>query len=154
MKSVLLPLSLLCLILASCAPSTPLSRIEKHPTTFNRLPQKHQELVSQGKISEGMSTAAVRIAIGNPSSVLYGENESIPFERWDYTKISPTSHSGISYHHGFGRRYYRDGSGHLRRRYPYSGFGFHQSVRYQRKHFASVWFENGRVKRWEKRRSY
>ncbi|MEM9081609.1 MAG: hypothetical protein AAGC74_13055 [Verrucomicrobiota bacterium] len=130
------------LFLASCAPSTPSARIEKNPVLYNQLSLREQELVSQGRIEEGMSTAAVYLALGEPDQKSQGSARGVRTERWDYTALYPIYRNHFYGHYGYG------GYGRCRRRY--GGIGFGPSIDYVPIRSASVWFENDRVRSWER----
>lgn len=80
---ILLPIAAL-LVLAMAGCSTIQSRINENPTAFQRLTPKQQQLVSTGRVSEGMSKNAVYIAWGNPDRITYGSKHGIPDEKWLY----------------------------------------------------------------------
>lgn len=147
MKTILLPL-FGALLFASCAPSTPQSRIEKAPEKFERLSPREKGLVQRGELSRGMSKDAVWIAWGSPASSYEGSKNGKPSERWDYTGSRPVYTT--NYFGGYSSGYTRWG-GH---RYPYSGygFGFGPEVSYIPYTRASVWFVNERVDSWERQR--
>ena len=69
MKKFLATLSCV-LLLVSCVPSTPQTRIQQSPQKFEALGEKHRALVQQGQITRGMSPDAVYLAWGAPSSHL------------------------------------------------------------------------------------
>lgn len=145
---MLLPAALGAMILASCAPSTPASRIAARPPMFERLPARHQDLVEQGKIDKGMSTDAVYIAWGNASRVYEGNEGGKPTLRWDYGGSAPVYSNGYFGSYGWGGgRFGPYGY------YPYGEqIGFGTSIQYVPYRKATVLFENGRVASWEKLR--
>jgi hypothetical protein len=142
-----LPSLILCLLvgfMASCAPSTPLKRIQERTQAYAKLSEKHKELVSRGEITKGMSKDAVFIAWGNPASQAEGQRNGKFSERWDYEGRQP-----VVQHHFFGG-YTTGGYGP----YGYSGYnaGFGPEVTYIPYVRASVWFVKGRVDEWVRER--
>ncbi len=136
------------LALASCAPSTPQTRIAKSPETFAALNKKEQTLVQQGRIASGMPPDAVRLAWGSPDRSFEGSRNSKHTERWDYSTLRPVYPVGyLGYGYGYGS-YYGPYGRHL-----YSGLGYAGSeMAYIPERTASVWFVNGRVDSWERLR--
>lgn len=63
------------LSLAACAP-TRQQRIAADPAAFNALPATQQVLVEQGRLALGMSKEAVRLALGEPATVMAGQGRS------------------------------------------------------------------------------
>lgn len=138
------------LLLVSCVPSTPQTRIQQNPGKFSALSEKHRSLVEQGQIARGMSTDAVYLAWGDPSGVFQGSKEGKSSERWDYAGSRPVYTTGFYGSYGYGPYY---GHGH-HGRYGYSGLGFGvgPEVAYVPYRVASVWFVNNRVDAWERAR--
>lgn len=128
------------LFLSSCA-STPTTRIEKNQGIYNQLSLRDQELVSNGKIEEGMSAQAVYLAFGSPDRKLEGESNGLKTMRWDYTSLTPiyTNRFYGGFGYGGGCRYRRRGF-----------FGFSPRVDYIPSRSATVWFEEDRVRSWER----
>ena len=60
---------LVALFAVSCAPKTPSYRISQRPEAYERLSEKHKQLVSKGEIAEGMEKAAVALAWGSPKDL-------------------------------------------------------------------------------------
>ncbi|MDB4568395.1 hypothetical protein N9085_01395 [Akkermansiaceae bacterium] len=156
MKIILLPLlSGFAILLASCASSSPTTRIQNNPVIFQKVPSSQREMVVSGRIKNGMSKDAVFIAWGKPDSVAEGETEGKRFERWTYTSLSPvysTSFYG-GYGGGYGgygchNPYYRN-SGYGSRGY---GYVYSQAVDYVPVPSATVDFSNGRVTKWQRGR--
>lgn len=141
MKS--LSLVIIVIFLNSCVPATPTSRITNNPYIFKQLSPKHQELVGQGRITQGMTKKAVFLAWGSPSRSINGEQNGSLFERWDYYNQSPSYSTSVS---GYGGR----GWGH--RPGGYYGLGVSPSVMYSPQHNATVIFRNDRVSSWESSR--
>lgn len=138
---------LLGLLVASCAPSTPQTRIARSPEKFAALTTSQQDLVQQGKISRGMPPAAVELAWGNPHSRFEGVRDRQATARWDYEGSRPVFTSSQFGTHGFG------GFGtHGRGRYSAIGFGIGPDVTYIPHRIASVWFINDQVDAWERAR--
>ncbi len=69
MKIIPLIVCLLYAALAavSCSPSTPAARIAERPLAFDKLSDKHKELVQRGEIAIGMDMSAVALAWGDPA---------------------------------------------------------------------------------------
>jgi len=76
-------LMLSALFLFGC--STVGTRIEKNQASYDQLSPKDKSLVSQGKISTGMSQMAVYIAWGQPQQKASGIVHNTPTETWVYT---------------------------------------------------------------------
>lgn len=132
------------LVFASCAPSTPQTRITKSPETFAALNKKEQSLVQQGQISNGMPPDAVLLAWGPPDRRFEGSKNSKRTERWDYSTLRPVYPIG---HFGYGYGSYYGPYG----RHIHSNLGFVSSeVAYIPERTASVWFVNDRVDSWER----
>ncbi len=137
------------LVICSCAPSTPQTRIERNPDKFAALGKKEKGLVQQGLITRGMTPDGVMFAWGLPAQRFEGSRDSKMMERWDYTATRPVYSTNFfgSYGYGYGgRRPY----GH--RSYSGLGFGMGPEVAYVPYHVASVWFINHRVDSWERAR--
>jgi hypothetical protein len=145
MKMKFLAAPLLALAFASCAPSTPEARIAAQPALFDKLPDRQQELVKQGRIDKGMGTDAVYLAWGRPAREYEGSEGDVATLRWDYAGSTPV-YSNQVYGYG-GYRYGRYG----RYGYPY-GYGIGQEITYVPYRRASVLFHNGRVASWERSR--
>ena len=151
MKTILIAVAA-GLLLVSCVPSTPQSRIERDPGKFAALSEKQRNLVQQGQITRGMSQDAVYLAWGRPAGIFQGSKDGKSTERWDYAGTRPVYTTGFygSYGYGYGR-YGRYGS---RGCYGYPGVGFAMGpeVAYIPYRIASVWFLNNRVDSWERAR--
>lgn len=135
------------LFIASCAPSTPQTRIQQNPGKFEALDTKQRSLVEQGHISRGMPQDAVHLAWGRPSRVFQGSKDGKLTERWDYAGSRP-----VYYTNFYGS--YGGYCGPYRRHGYYGGYGlgFGPEVAYIPYRIASVWFINGRVDSWERAR--
>jgi hypothetical protein len=133
------------LLMASCVPSTPQTRIQREPGKFEALSGKQRSLVEQGQISNGMPPDAVYLAWGRPSRVFQGSKEGKSSERWDYAGSRPVYYS--NFYGSYGGYY-----GPYRGRGYYGGYGFGPEVAYIPYRMASVWFVNGRVDAWERAR--
>ncbi len=159
MKKLLL-LPLLAVFAVSCSSSrTPAKRIEKNAEAYNKLSARHQELVENGRIEEGMSREAVLLAWGEPGTKTEGQLKGRSFEKWSYTGLAPVYRQsfggGFGYGHGFRRfghgRFGRRGFGH---RGGFGSFGsFGTSVSYVPFRTAWVKFEGGRVESWQRGKS-
>lgn len=148
MKVTNLAGSVLALAFASCALSTPEARIAAQPVLFDKLPDRHQELVRQGRIDKGMNTDAVYLAWGRPAREFEGSEGGAATLRWDYAGTTPVYTNQIYGYGGYGG--YRYGR-HGRYGYPY-GYGIGQEIAYVPYRRASVLFHNGRVASWERSR--
>ncbi len=131
-------------IVSSCAPSTPLTRIQERPQDYAQLSEKHKDLVSRGEIAKGMSKEAVTLAWGSPGAHIDGLRNGKHSERWDYM-----GRHAVTRNHFFGG-YTSGGYGP----YGYSGYraGFGPEISYIPYRKASVWFVGGRVDEWERQR--
>ena len=135
--------ALLAAFLPSCAPSTPQSRIQQLPQQFERLSEKHKNLVSNGEIEEGMTPAAVSIAWGSPDSRTESFKNNSKTERWDYRGLTPVvTHN---FYGGYRYGYY----GHYGRHF-YPGYRYGPDITYLPFRRASVWFVDGQVNKWER----
>ncbi len=132
----------LVLSLVSCQSATPASRIAENPVLFQSLPTEQQNLVQQGRISEGMSQDAVFLAWGAPNNAPYvGQQNGKNITRWVYTYQEPvmtTPTWGASYWGPHG--WYEPGF--------YTGM----STIYVPRTAATVLFENNKVVSWESRK--
>ena len=152
----------LAALFSSCAvQQTPQSRIEAYPDALKDQPEKHQVLIKQGKIQEGMSKTAVFLAWGKADKEidLYKNNRLTT--RWEYYTTTPvenhTIHGGIGFggysagrHYPYSSRYYRYPYGyHGHRGYHSDYFGVGTGVRYQKVSSAHVEFEGEKVKSWQ-----
>jgi hypothetical protein len=144
MKKIIAALSA-GLLVVSCAPSTPQSRIQREPGKFEALSSKQRSLVEQGQISRGMTQDAVYLAWGGPARVFQGSKEGKLTERWDYAGTQPVYYT--NFYGSYGGYY-----GPWRGRGYYSGIGFGPEVAYIPYRIASVWFIDGRVDSWERAR--
>ncbi|MDP4623566.1 MAG: hypothetical protein NWT08_00370 [Akkermansiaceae bacterium] len=145
MKNPLLLVSAVVVALAfvSCATSsTPEQRIASRSAAYEKLSQKHKDLVSRGEISEGMSKEAVSLAWGSPDGTVEGLRNGKEMERWDYqgTRSVVTNNFFGGYRTGYGYGY----------RYSGFGGGFGPTISYVPYRKASVWFVRGRVDEWER----
>lgn len=135
-------LSLLALFaLSNCATQSVAGRIEKNPQIYNQLSPREQELVSQGQIEEGMPPGAVFLAMGAPDRRLEGQSEGKRTMRWDYSSLAPTYSTSFYGHYGLGYGHYGP-----------RGFGFGPTIDYVPVRSNTVWFENDRVRSWERLR--
>ncbi len=152
MKALLFPAALSALLFASCAPSTPESRIAAQPAMYEALPANQKELVRQGRIAKGMGTDAVYLAWGRASREYEGSEGGQSTLRWDYEGSRPvyTNTYFGAYGWGYGYRYGPYGRYGT---YPaYYGVGFGPDVTYVPYRKASVLFRSGRVASWERLR--
>ena len=143
MSDLLSPLAVLAVASASllgisCAPNTPLLRIQQNLSLYESLPGEHKELVHQGRITKGMSKNAVYLALGGPSRKLRGFRDNASFERWDYTRHQPAYYHSFHTYHGYGRYGLHT-----------HGFGFAPTVGYRPYRAATVFFKREKVDSWE-----
>jgi hypothetical protein len=117
------------LFLSAC--STVGTRIEKNRTAFEQLSPKERALVSEGKISVGMSQMAVYLAWGQPQQKATGVVRNSPTESWVYTVT--TSAYGP---YGYGPYWYGGWGGYAGVRY----LGFHHGRRFYGA-FAYPWWD-------------
>ena len=132
------------LLFASCAPSTPQARIQRHPEKFESLSSQHRQLVENGRIDRGMSQDAVFLAWGAPSRVFQGSRNNRQSERWDYSGSRPVYTN--TFHGSYGRFYGPCG------RHGFSGIGWGPDVAYIPYRIGSVWFIDNQVDSWERAR--
>jgi hypothetical protein len=142
MKKPLFALSV-ALMLASCVPSTPQTRIAHNPQLFSALSEKQKPLVECGQIDRGMTRDAVFLAWGPASRIFQGSKNGKATERWDYAGSQPVYHNHFYGGYGYGPY------GHI---HPVYGFGMGPDVAYIPYRIASVWFVDGRVNAWERLR--
>lgn len=148
MKTMLSALTA-AIVMVSCAPSTPQTRIQQSPQMFARLSDKHKSLVERGQITRGMEPDAVYLAWGQPSNTMMGSHKGRESERWDYTGTRPIYTTNFFGTYGYGYGGYR---GHRGYRYSGLGLGMGPEVSYVPTHIASVWFVDRRVDSWERSR--
>ncbi|MFI3243377.1 MAG: hypothetical protein R3Y56_03895 [Akkermansia sp.] len=140
--SLLLGAAACGLSLCACTnTNTPAYRIAKNPQVYDNLSPKDQHLVSQGRITTGMSPKAVFLAWGYPSNPPFkGEQNGQQITRWDYTRmqavISINSWNGPDW----GPNGWYD---------PAYQSPFDTSTTFVPKTTATVNFKDGRVSSWE-----
>ena len=146
-------LSTLCLaglslvFLGGCQTVTsPEHRISQEPELFDSLPKKHQDLVRQGQVDEGMSLKAVYLAWGNPHEVKESSRNGRKLLTWVYYGREAVPVPAQTVGVGFGTGYYgsRCWSG------PRYDLGFDYA--YRDYVAAKVEFDNERVVFWERNR--
>jgi len=76
-------------LLASCAASTPQSRIARHPDLFQALTPAQQDLVARGRIDRGLPRDGVMLAWGRPDRVVEWDRSGSRLERWTYLGLRP-----------------------------------------------------------------
>ena len=82
----------------SCANKpTPAKRIAERPEVFEALPERYKDLVSEGRITRGMSKEAVSLAWGSPTNEREGEREDRAFTEWIYmgSRAQPIQQTGF-----------------------------------------------------------
>jgi len=84
MKGIAGFLIVLTFLLSGC--STPESRIKEHPGLFGSLPADQQNAILEGKVTEGMDTNAVFLAIGKPDHVIRKVEAGKSTQSWIYTR--------------------------------------------------------------------
>lgn len=105
-KIILTTLSVaLLIVMNSCAPSTPATRIAKNPAMFESLSSSDKALAQQGQIRRGMDKNGVLIAWGKPDGITAGDRNGKSFEQWIYTSLTPVYTSSFHSYamYGFGR---------------------------------------------------
>ncbi len=132
------------LLAASCSPTTPAARIAARPMAFEKLSDKHKELVQRGEIAKGMDMSAVTLAWGEPSSRVEGVKGTRRTERWEYNGSRPVVTNSFFGGYGYGR--------YGPYRYTGVGAGFGPEVAYVPYRKSAVWFIDGRVDEWERAR--
>ncbi|MEM7698478.1 MAG: hypothetical protein AAF236_08760 [Verrucomicrobiota bacterium] len=150
MKRATTSLLLAATFLGACATSQE-RRIERDPAQFSKLSSRHQALVRNGEVREGMSREAVYFAWGRPDIVRTGSRSGKKSESWAYTRLRPTRSFSSSYRYaGYSGFYSRFGV------HPYSGYcvgpgwNFGGGVDYTTEIARTVQFSNGRVVAWER----
>lgn len=78
-------------LLASCAASTPQTRIARNPALYQALTPSQQALVSQGRIERGLPRDGVFLAWGRPHRVTEWDRSGSRLERWTYYGLNPVS---------------------------------------------------------------
>jgi hypothetical protein len=144
MKIIPLIVCLLYAALAavSCSPSTPAARIAERPLAFDKLSDKHKELVQRGEIARGMDMSAVALAWGDPARRVEGIKGTRRTERWEYDGARPVVTNHFFGGYGFGR--------YGPYRYSGVGAGFGPEVVYVPYRKSTVWFISGKVDSWER----
>ena len=153
---------LLCpplLLIASCAtPTTPQTRIDAHKPLFEMQSEKHQRLISEGKIAEGMSMDGVYLAWGKPDKEHDIYTNNTRNTAWEYTSLKPVVSQNVYGSVGVGRSFYRPhrrvyGSIGCGRGWGYGNhIGVGTSIGYVPSVSAIVNFANEKVVSWETRR--
>jgi len=131
-----LPLVALATLSGCSTPNTPAERIVAQQSYYNSLAAKHQNLVRNGNICNGMSMREVELAWGKPAGISQGQNsKNTAAVRWVYTRTVPVNvNRGMSF--GYGR-------------YPGWWGGPSFDVAYMQQPYAFVDFNNGRVQSWQ-----
>jgi len=106
----------LAALLVGCA--TPLTRIERNPEAFAKLPPEQQQKVQAGEVGIGFDATAVRLAVGEPDRIAQRETVEGRTEVWTYyqpyTNVNAGFCPGYDFYGYYPSRhgYYR-GSPHL-----------------------------------------
>ncbi|MDP9290776.1 MAG: hypothetical protein M3O82_00270, partial [Verrucomicrobiota bacterium] len=99
--------SLLCLVMALAACSTPSSRMRDNPAAVAHLRPADRQLALQGRIRPGMSKEAVYIAWDRPDEIQRGYAHRRPSETWIYLATATDDYPNFSYFpYGFGHRFF------------------------------------------------
>lgn len=141
---VRLPLLFMVFTVVSCSLPSPQNRIASNGGMYSKLSPAHRQLVSQGKIEEGMSKDAVYLAWGSPDRIFQGEKGGVTRERWVYTRSRPVHTTSFGLGYGTYPRY---------RRWGYDGcvyHGFPDTV-YVPERVAAVEYVNDVVDSWERK---
>jgi hypothetical protein len=142
MKPIHVFLATLALLLASCT-SPIVKRIERNPEIYHSLSTRQKELVTLGRVEEGMSKQAVFLAWGRPDRAAQGSKNGKAYERWSYAGYDPV------YTMGFGMGYWGGGWGGC---YYDRPFLYEPMMTYVPYEAAKVEFLNGSVTAWAKSR--
>lgn len=94
------------LFLGAC--STPASRIQADPATFNRLTPQQQALVKVGQVSIGMDMSTVKLALGDPDRTTMRTDSSGQSQIWHYVTYED---NGVMLYTGYYHRGWRRGGG-------------------------------------------
>ena len=133
-------IGLFATLLSSCT-STPLSRIQKNPTIYAQLNARDQNLVQQGRITNGMTKPAVYLAMGHPDNKLITNRDGKMQERWDYYIYRPVYSHRLSPYFNYAHGGYR--------RSKYYGAYFQPTIRYAPHRGTSVHFKQDQVTGWD-----
>jgi len=91
-------------VLVGC--STPESRINQTPESFNKLGAGDQQLIREGKVAVGFTPEMVRLALGEPDLVYTRTDVNGVNEAWSYTTYE--TDAGVMLYRGYYHRYARD----------------------------------------------
>lgn len=97
----------LALWMASCT-SPRERRLEENAATLAALPPIEQQLIRQGRISRGMNSQAVFLALGPPNRVSSGAHQNVVAETWIYRGVRAVPNFN-NWHHPY---YYGRGHHH------------------------------------------
>jgi hypothetical protein len=133
----------LALFMVSCT-SPIVKRIERNPDIYNSLSGRHQQLVQQGRIEDGMTKKAVFLALGRPDRAAQGSKSGRFYEKWSYAGYQPVHTTGFGFTGGYWGGGYGCGYGH--------GLMYEPMTTYVPYEAARVEFLNGIVTAWERSR--
>ena len=115
-------------------------RIKKHPADYASLSAADQQLVSSGRVREGLSQQAVYLAWGKADSVRRGSRHGQAFETWIYlaTDTVPDRPFISPLFYGPYAGWYR----------PYSAVWYSDFETTRTYPYRTAVFENGRLAAW------
>ncbi|MFN0127911.1 MAG: hypothetical protein ACKV19_14620 [Verrucomicrobiales bacterium] len=131
-------------LLASCAASTPQTRIARNPDLFASLTPAQQEIVSRGRIERGLPMDGVFLAWGRPDRVVEWDRSGSRVQRWTYLGLQPVHTYTFGWSGGWGGWHGWD---------PYCDPYFFggPSVEWVPYPMSRVDFRHGKVTEWEVR---
>jgi outer membrane protein assembly factor BamE (lipoprotein component of BamABCDE complex) len=99
-------LTILLVLAAGCATSTPQTRISEHRELYASFPSAVQRKVSAGEVEVGYTEEMVMLALGEPHRRVSRQTETGTDEVWVYVSKEPR----VSFGFGFGSYGRRSGS--------------------------------------------
>ena len=90
-RSTLLAFTIVALLtlFGGCAARDPVARARMHPGFAGR-PAGQRESASTGRVRDGMSAEAVRVAWGDPTVIYHGRAQGRALEAWVYLRPMPS----------------------------------------------------------------